>query len=399
MERVKITTRIKDWLDATSVGRYGLLTSEQFRSLIRREISRSDRFNLSFSLVTIEFDELERALNREKEVIKLLQYHCRGYDEIGWIENNTMGVLLYNSSRADAEKFVSRISPLKVHNIPHTIFTFPEVWLDDNKGLKSGNDFYKTGGNGFPKSNGGNGSSNFDSGSPHRVNENLTTHSVNENLLKFEPSPLPLWKRTLDISISLSLITLLSPLFALIAIVIKTVSKGPVLFSQKRVGYNGKEFNFYKFRTMKINNSCNNHKLLTTDLISTDKPMTKLYNDPRIILFGKFIRNTSLDELPQLFNVLKGDMSIVGPRPCLPYEADNFKRWHHQRFYAIPGLTGLWQVSGKNRLTFKQMVRLDISYLHHLSLLQDLKICLKTPLAILEELKEAYHQHGKLLYH
>jgi lipopolysaccharide/colanic/teichoic acid biosynthesis glycosyltransferase len=166
----------------------------------------------------------------------------------------------------------------------------------------------------------------------------------------------------------------------LVAFYINLVSPGPVIFKQQRVGYKGKTFTFYKFRTMKINNSTSSHQTYIKSLINSEKPMEKLDHgrDPRIIPGGKLFRKTSLDELPQLFNVLKGNMSLIGPRPCIVYEAKEFDHWHKQRFDVLPGLTGLWQVSGKNRLTFKQMIRLDILYGKNLSFLADLKIFILT---------------------
>jgi lipopolysaccharide/colanic/teichoic acid biosynthesis glycosyltransferase len=159
-------------------------------------------------------------------------------------------------------------------------------------------------------------------------------------------------------------------------LLIIAVSPGPVFFIQDRVGHGGKIFTFLKFRTMKANSDSISHQQHLNELIKTNKPMTKLdkQNDPRIIPFGKFIRKASIDELPQLINVLKGDMSLVGPRPCLPYEAKEYLKWHKYRFDIKPGLTGRWQVSGKNRLTFKEMIRLDIMYANKISLWIDLWI-------------------------
>ena len=139
-------------------------------------------------------------------------------------------------------------------------------------------------------------------------------------------------------------------------------------------------FTFLKLRTMRADNDPGRHRAHLKELITSDRPMAKLDNaeDPRIVPGGRILRKLCLDELPQLVNVLKGEMSLVGPRPCLPYEAEEYLRWHSNRFDVLPGLTGLWQVSGKNRLTFKQMIRLDISYCRNMSLWLDLKILLRT---------------------
>ena len=190
----------------------------------------------------------------------------------------------------------------------------------------------------------------------------------------------PLWKRALD----LGTIVILSPLLVLLGLVVSLLvrlsSPGPILFRQQRIGFKGEEFTCFKFRTMHVNAECYSHESHTTHLIRSEKPMIKLdeFNDPRLVPIGSALRATGLDELPQLLNVLRGDMSIVGPRPCMPYEYESHEPWQRRRFDVVPGLTGLWQVSGKNRTTFTQMVKLDIEYSEHQSLWLDLKIIFKT---------------------
>ena len=215
-----------------------------------------------------------------------------------------------------------------------------------------------------------------------------------ETIEPFFVRRIPLWKRTLDIFGSFFGLIMLAPLFLVIAILIKIVSPGPVFFKQTRIGYGAKEFNFWKLRTMKVNADTSSHQKYLCELINEEdedceketKPMTKLDGDnPNIIPFGHFLRSSCLDELPQLINVLLGDMSLVGPRPPIPYEVEEYLIWHKDRFDGLPGMTGLWQVSGKNRLTFKEMIRLDIQYERQMSLLTDLKILLMTPFAILNE--------------
>ncbi|HWQ91077.1 MAG TPA: sugar transferase [Clostridia bacterium] len=191
---------------------------------------------------------------------------------------------------------------------------------------------------------------------------------------------LPLWKRGLD----LGLIALLAPGMLLCGLVvvalIKLGSPGPIFFMQKRVGCKGREFRLFKFRTMKVNAETDSHRNHARQLIHSKKPMTKLdaVNDPRLIPLGGFLRSTGLDELPQVLNVLRGEMSLVGPRPCIPYEYELYEPWQRERLRAVPGLTGLWQVSGKNRTTFEEMVRLDIEYADRKTFWLDLKIIAKT---------------------
>ena len=156
---------------------------------------------------------------------------------------------------------------------------------------------------------------------------------------------------------------------------VRIVSKGPVLFRQERVGYLGQRFMCFKFRTMFVNSDTNVHQGHLDQLMDSDAPLIKMDSkgDPRIIPFGKLLRATGLDELPQLLNVLRGEMSLVGPRPCLPYEYNKYQRWQKERFNTLPGLTGLWQVGGKNKTTFTEMICLDIRYARTRTLWLDLK--------------------------
>jgi len=209
---------------------------------------------------------------------------------------------------------------------------------------------------------------------------------------------IPLWKRAIDIAGSFFALLLLSPLLLLVALFIKIVSPGPVLFRQKRVGYLGRVFTMWKFRTMHVNSETSLHRNYLRELIHNEKVMTKLDHgrDPRIIPFGNILRATGIDELPQLINVLLGDMSLVGPRPCLPYEAYEFRSWQMRRFDAVPGLTGLWQVSGKNRTTFKEMMRLDIGYSRKRAFLLDVMIVLKTiPAIVVQVADRPSNAHGR----
>ena len=199
---------------------------------------------------------------------------------------------------------------------------------------------------------------------------------------------IPLWKRILDGICILISLPLTLPVFLLIALWIKLVSRGPVFFSQERVGFEGSRFTLFKFRTMKTNVETNLHEKHTAGLIEAeDVPMTKLdvLGDPRIIPGGKILRALGIDELPQLLNVVRGEMSLVGPRPCLPCEWAKLKEWQRERYNSAPGLTGKWQVSGKNRTTFAQMIKLDIWYTRNVSLAVDLEIMLKTVPAILAQ--------------
>jgi exopolysaccharide biosynthesis polyprenyl glycosylphosphotransferase len=191
------------------------------------------------------------------------------------------------------------------------------------------------------------------------------------------------YKRVFDVVFaSLALIILAIP-FLVIAVLIKLSSKGAILFSDTRIGKDGNPFKFYKFRTMQMNNDDAVHREFVREHIkqSSQKKngeVKKITDDPRVTKIGKFLRKTSLDELPQLFNVLRGEMSLVGPRPCLPYEWEEYENWHRRRFSVIPGCTGLWQVSGRSAVDFNDMVILDLFYIDNMSPLFDLKIMFKT---------------------
>jgi lipopolysaccharide/colanic/teichoic acid biosynthesis glycosyltransferase len=198
----------------------------------------------------------------------------------------------------------------------------------------------------------------------------------------------------MDIVGSIIALIVFSPLFALIALAIKLTSRGPILFKQTRIGQYGTMFTFLKFRSMKCENDPTIHREYVKRFITGEvdsrraghsrSVVYKIQEDPRITRVGKFLRKTSLDELPQFINVLKGNMSLVGPRPPIPYEVEMYHVWHRRRVLeAKPGITGLWQVSGRSRTKFDDMVRLDIRYARTWSVWRDLMILLQTPLAVL----------------
>jgi len=196
-------------------------------------------------------------------------------------------------------------------------------------------------------------------------------------------------KRFIDILCAVFSILILSPLMLIIAVIIKLTSEGPVLFRQERLGYQGKKFTFYKFRSMYVCSDDSIHREYMCKLIKGDdekinmgsriNPYFKIKNDPRITPFGSILRKSSLDELPQFFNVLMGNMSLVGPRPPIQYEVDKYQSWHKKRVFDVkPGITGLWQVKGRSQTTFDEMVRLDLQYIRNWNLWLDFKILFNT---------------------
>jgi lipopolysaccharide/colanic/teichoic acid biosynthesis glycosyltransferase len=195
-------------------------------------------------------------------------------------------------------------------------------------------------------------------------------------------------KRALDVIVALGLLIIFAPIWLVCSALIKLTSRGPVIFRQERIGAGGKRFTVYKFRTMRADNSDEIHRAFATRFILgsvtvDDGAAYKVPRDTRRTAIGRIIRKLSIDEVPQLINVLRGEMSIVGPRPPLQYEVDNYETWQLGRLAVRPGITGLWQVSGRNRLSFVEMCRLDIEYIKSWSLRRDLSIMLRTPWVML----------------
>jgi len=235
---------------------------------------------------------------------------------------------------------------------------------------------------------------------PNEASSIGINYPVSEDRQVLQPlaiqNPLPLWKRVLDLTCIVLALPVLMPVGLLIAIYIKLVSPGPAFFRQKRVGTMGKGFMCLKFRTMKINADTSVHHAHLKHLMTSNHPTKKLdHSDDRLIFGGLVLRALGVDELPQLINILRGEMSLVGPRPCIPYEFELYSARHKRRCEAPPGLTGLWQVSGKNKTTFEEQINLDLYYVEHKSLWLDLKIMVLTIPAILALVWEMKMRKGK----
>jgi lipopolysaccharide/colanic/teichoic acid biosynthesis glycosyltransferase len=217
----------------------------------------------------------------------------------------------------------------------------------------------------------------------------LDTHAVSLEIPVAPNRYLPI-KRVLDVVVSLLLMVLFAPFILLIGLGIRITSPCPVFYRQMRIGKNGKLFRMLKFRTMWVDTTPDLHREYVQTLIKENtqprdlgRRSLKLAGDPRVTGIGKYLRKFGLDELPQLFNVLKGDMSIVGPRPALDYEDEVYDEWHRQRVAVLPGITGLWQVTARNTVAFDDMVQMDIFYIEHMDLWLDLKIMLLTPVEMI----------------
>jgi lipopolysaccharide/colanic/teichoic acid biosynthesis glycosyltransferase len=196
------------------------------------------------------------------------------------------------------------------------------------------------------------------------------------------------WKRPLDLVLIVLTLPLWFPVMAIVALWVRLVSTGPVFYWQERIGFRGQRFTMFKFRSMKVSAETSPHETYFAHLIESDAPMTKLdaVGDSRLIPLGAFMRAAGLDELPQIFNVIRGEMSLVGPRPCTPYELRHYQADHLGRVNVPPGLTGYWQVNGKNRTTFSEMITMDLFYARNSSLLLDLEILVRTGPVLADQL-------------
>ena len=330
----------------------GLCTQEIFRVVLERERSRADRNGHQLSLILFDLDTLKDKKNIFT-FVEILRTRLRTIDRYGFFNSSRIGIILPNTHYEGCVKVArdisKRIINRKLQPPIYKVYSYPlygrELEHDKKESAKP-----------------------------------IASANQKDDALHVFMKKIPTWKRFLDFTGAVFAMLLFSPLFIIVPLIIKVVSRGPVFFEQVRVGQGGKEFTFIKFRTMHVNTDTAVHEDHLSELIKSDKPMTKLdrQSDSRIILFGKVLRKTCIDEIPQLFNVLRGNMSLVGPRPCLPYEASEYLKWHKYRFDIKPGMTGLWQVSGKNRLTFKDMIRLDIEYLKKMNMWLDIKILIKT---------------------
>jgi lipopolysaccharide/colanic/teichoic acid biosynthesis glycosyltransferase len=215
------------------------------------------------------------------------------------------------------------------------------------------------------------GSSNGNGANPPRITIDFPAASAQR---------VPGWKSALDIMCILLTLPIWLPLMILLMLVTRLASPGPIFYRQERVGLGGRHFSIWKFRTMKVSAETRTHEHYFQELMRVSCPMTKLdaYGDRRLAPFGRILRASGLDELPQIFNVLCGEMSLVGPRPCTPNEFAHYESWQRERVNGLPGLTGYWQVNGKNKTTFNEMIVMDLFYLKNVSILLDLKIMLKT---------------------
>lgn len=323
----------------------------------------------------------------------IVKRRVRITDEVGWFDDSHLGVLLPYTRPEGAWHVADDIcqqAKMKLGRADCSVCVYPPDWPPDEGAGRGDPDHVFA-----PRSISG-----FSIGYSPSPRQDTTgsEECPGVSLLGFTPLPkCSAWQRGLDVFCSLAGLVVLTPLLLAVALLIKLVSPGRVFFKQVRTGQGGRPFEIWKFRTMHSNADTSVHQEHVAGLLrryrdgdgDRGRPMTKLDKDPRVIPFGTVLRKTCIDELPQLINVLRGDMSLVGPRPPIPYEVREYLSWQRKRLAAVPGMTGLWQVSGKNRLTFDEMVRLDIRYARRQSLWLNVKIMLVTPRAVIQEIKGA----------
>ena len=351
-----------------------VLEGKTFRRMIAIERKRTERSKEPFLLMLIEpinGKATEAARSVLLRLADVLLVASRETDIIGWYKDHAiLGVLFTGLAGSDRESIHNTIQD-RVKSIFHG-----EVTSEDLKQVSISFHF-------FPD--------DWDHDRPGRPsNPALYLDLI---IPAKRRKPMLVVKRTIDIAGSALALAACSPLFLAIAVAIKLTSEGPVFFKQQRVGQYGKLFTFLKFRSMYVNNDARVHqqfmaKMIQNEAYSAETGKTGVYkikDDKRITRIGKFLRRTSLDELPQFINVLTGEMSLVGPRPAIPYELASYQTWHRRRVLeAKPGITGVWQVAGRSRVKFDEMVRMDLRYAMSWSPWLDVKILLLTPLAVIK---------------
>jgi len=372
MAKVKSADPLIDYL---SPGAHEVLNEGPFRRMIAVERKRTERSGEPFLLMLLEAGSSQASKNYEtalENILCILPLSIRETDVIGWYrDRRSVGVMFTGITCNDKNSILSvilnkvsvtlrdQLLPDEFNQVSISFHFFPDCWNDGDSDRPSNAALY-----------------------PDLLNPDKSR----ESLLRV--------KQAIDIIGSGLALILCAPLFALIAIAIKVSSDGPVFFRQQRVGQYGKYFTFLKFRSMHSGSDSSVHKEYVTKLIAGQiehpavadegKALYKITGDKRVTTVGRFIRRTSLDELPQLLNVLKGEMSLVGPRPAIPYELAAYQTWHRRRILEVkPGITGLWQVSGRSRVKFDEMVRLDLRYATSWSPWLDLMILLRTPRAVI----------------
>lgn len=375
LNQPKTSNAVDPLLETANIDRRTALDETTFRRMIAIERKRTERSKAPFVLMLLEAvgdrGPKKSAITLNRVATALLSA-SRDTDLVGWYkEDAIVGTmftgLIVTDKRAVLDTFLAKVSATlqeeltadEFNQVRISFHLFPDDWDHEKPGPPTNAALYP----------------------------DLASRDKGRRSVLFV-------KRTVDFTGSSIMLILLAPVFVVIALAIKLSSRGPVFYRQQRVGRYGQTFTFLKFRSMFVNNDSNVHKDFVTRLIAskaeeaapkeTGEGVYKLTNDKRITRVGKILRRTSLDELPQFINVLKGEMSLVGPRPPIPYELAAYQTWHRHRLLAVkPGITGLWQVMGRSSVRFDEMVRLDLRYASTWTPWLDLKILLRTPGAVI----------------
>jgi lipopolysaccharide/colanic/teichoic acid biosynthesis glycosyltransferase len=364
-----------------------LLPIEKFKAVFGRERARADRREECLTLILLRVQGVDEALLQG--FVRAAVQRLRCTDEVGWCETDVLAFLLPDTGTAGADKVGSDLDELlATRSIAQRTQTlvYPRDWypafLDQTGGRTDGE---RRGGNREPlcerdrcRTNGlatdGDGAKTPSQHQPSRF-------ALHDAPLAVQTIVLPRWKRLTDVVVATLALAVVAPLMLVIACLVRVTSKGPIVFRQLRCGAGGRTFTIYKFRTMRCDAETRQLELQALNEVSG--PVFKIRKDPRRTPIGKILRKTSLDELPQLWNVLLGHMSLVGPRPPLPNEVRQYKAWHRRRLDIVGGITGIWQVEGRSRIGFEEWMRLDIAYLRKRSLWTDLLILLRTIPAVI----------------
>ena len=333
-----------------------LLAEDVFLDALQREFKRADRFEEAFALLLVTVDH-RCTDNSRRELVEGVIGAVTDADIVGWFEQDTVVGLIRTLGKNEAASAVAALTAAVQVELLRAVGAERPGTCSIRLEVCS-------------------------------TRSRVSAISLPAPRQKSADVAVRMAKRALDVAGSAALLCLLSPIFLAVSGLIKLTSRGAVLFKQVRVGQDGRLFTMLKFRTMHANVEPALHQQYVTQFIQAGdqksmETVFKLVNDPRVTSVGHFLRRSSLDELPQFLNVLRGDMSLVGPRPPLPYEVERYKPWHVRRLHeAKPGITGLWQVKGRSRTTFDEMVRLDLQYARKQGLWEDIKILLATPRAV-----------------
>ena len=351
-------------------------TVNEFRDMIEYERARSNRSGLPFCVVVFDAKANGAEIAALDRVSMILQDRLRDTDEVGWISDRQIAALLPYTTAENAsgvarevceqipEEF--RCPQVEVLFHPSRPPHSPNGHVVDRHWEQADDDDADPDDN-MPSSESPSG-------------DGTEPNAANFGMERWFAMAIPSWKRTMDVLLSATALLLLSPLMVVIAICIKLMSPGPVMFKQRRTGLGGQVFEMHKFRTMTVNAEADQAALLASN--EQDGPAFKMKHDPRITRIGSVLRKTSLDELPQLWNVLRGDMSLVGPRPLPCHEANACEPWQYRRLDVTPGITCIWQTEGRSRVTFDEWMRMDIRYIRSRSIRRDFALLFRTVWAI-----------------